>query len=126
MPHQWPTPRAVMGAGSSHLRRAARSHEVTPGTSLWLQCLHLPSSPWISSSPFSQPRAAPGTRKAFFSRTGRVRGRSGGSQVTSPLRLRTWHQGRGADTKCHFQSTGKCWCWFEVVRAAGKYVLCLF
>lgn len=39
----------------------------------------------------------------------RVCGRSGGSQVTSLLRLRTWHQGRGVDTKCHFQSTGKCW-----------------
>lgn len=54
--------RAGMGAGSSHLHRAHSNllaaaaglyHEVAPGTSLWLQCLQLPSSPWISSSPFS-------------------------------------------------------------------------
>ena len=50
--------------GSSHLhclqptptcslQLQACAREVTPGTSLGLQCLQLPSSPWISSSPFS-------------------------------------------------------------------------
>lgn len=101
------------------LQLQACSREVTPGTCLWLQCLQLPI---LLTEGFT------GNKKGFLHSVGpgSVGGRSGGSQVTSPLSPRSWQEVQGADTRCHFQSTGKCWCWFEVVKAAGKHLLCLF